>query len=196
MRNMTKRLLVAAMIGLLSVGTAMNVCAEEPQKEEAPAEQEQKEIVWDETMEALFINDGYAGDIYTVDALGMQILIPEGLEKRQPTDEEKEKDTILVFESKDGKDKVELVLGPIGDCKTLEDVQAFMKEQVPDIDVIPTKINEYATLMYGSEATNSMAVLIGAEDAGFLRVIFSPVNDPQKKELFSFSAASIQMIKD
>lgn len=193
---MTKRLLVAAMIGLLSVGTAMNVCAEEPQKEEAPAEQEQKEIVWDETMEALFINDGYAGDIYTVDALGMQILIPEGLEKRQPTDEEKEKDTILVFESKDGKDKVELVLGPIGDCKTLEDVQAFMKEQVPDIDVIPTKINEYATLMYGSEATNSMAVLIGAEDAGFLRVIFSPVNDPQKKELFSFSAASIQMIKD
>ena len=88
------------------------------------------------------------------------------------------------------------MLGPIGDCKTLEDVQAFMKEQVPDIEVVPTKINEYATLMYGSEATNSMAVLIGAEDAGFLRVIFSPVNDPQKNELFSFSAASIQMIKD
>ena len=61
--------------------------------------------------------------------------------------------------------------------------------------IFPTKINEFDTLVYGTEESNSMCVLIGAGDAGFLRVICRPINDPQMSKLYSYVAASIQTIK-
>jgi len=129
-------------------------------------------------------------------AVLIKMLVPEGLEKRQPTDEEKEKDTILVFENEEQDKKIELVLGAVGECKTLDDVKAYIEENVPGIVITPTKINEFDTLVYGSEETDSMCVLIGAGDAGFLRVICRPIMDSQMNRLYSYVAASIQQIKD
>ena len=40
------------------------------------------------------------------------------------------------------------------------------------------------------------AVLIGAGDAGFLRVICRPVKDAQMNKLYSYVAASIQQIEE
>ena len=146
-------------------------------------------------MQQMFIADGFAGTVYDVDALGMQMLVPEGMEKRQPTEEEMGKDIKLVFENTEKDQKIELVVSPVGECKTLDEVKAFIEEKAPGTVVTPTKINEYDTLVYGSQETNSMCVLIGAGDAGFLRVICHPVNDPQMAKLFSYVAASIQTIK-
>ena len=146
-------------------------------------------------MQQMFIADGFAGTVYDVDALGMQMLVPEGMEKRQPTEEEMGKDIKLVFENTEKDQKIELVVSPVGDCKNLDEVKAFIEEKAPGTVVTPTKINEYDTLVYGSQETNSMCVLIGAGDAGFLRVICHPVNDPQMAKLFSYVAASIQTIK-
>ena len=190
-----KKVMVGALVGILSIGTVLSVSAAE---EETAAEQaaEPAKIIWDEKMQDLFVANGYTGEIFTIDKLGMQILIPDGLEQRQPTDEEKEQDTVLVFDNEDSEDKIELVLGPVGDCKTLEDVRKFIEDAYPDVTVLPTLINEYETLMYGSEATNSMTVLIGAGDAGFLRIIMRPVNDPEKNQLYSFVAASIKMMDE
>ena len=105
------------------------------------------------------------------------------------------KDIKLVFENTEKDQKIELVVSPVGDCKNLDEVKAFIEEKAPGTVVTPTKINEYDTLVYGSQETNSMCVLIGAGDAGFLRVICHPVNDPQMAKLFSYVAASIQTIK-
>ena len=195
---MKKGLLAAVMVCMLSAGALMCVQAEEIQTEEAATEAigTTAEFKWDEKMQQMFVDDGFAGTIYDVDALSMQMLVPEGLEQRQPTDEEKEKDTILVFENKEQDQKIELLLGAIGECKNLDDVKAYLEENIPGIVVTPTKINEFDTLVYGSEETNSMCVLIGAGDAGFLRVICRPVNDPQMSKLYSYVAASIQGIKD
>ena len=203
-----KGLMVAAMMCMFSMASVMCVQAEEAQTEEAAAEtneaaeeteaavSEQAEFKWDEKMQQMFVNDGFAGTIYDIDALSMEILVPEGMEKRQPTDEEKEKDTILVFENTETEQKIELVLGAVGDCKSLDEVKAFIEESVPGIVITPTKINEYDTLVYGSEETNSMCVLIGAGDAGFLRVICRPIDTPEMNSLFSYVAASIQEMKD
>lgn len=194
---MKKGFLVAAMMCVLSVATVMCVHAEEPKTEaaatEAPAAP--AEFKWDDKMQQMFIADGFAGTVYDVDALGMQMLVPEGMEKRQPTEEEMGKDIKLVFENTEKDQKIELVVSPVGDCKNLDEVKAFIEEKAPGTVVTPTKINEYDTLVYGSQETNSMCVLIGAGDAGFLRVICHPVNDPQMAKLFSYVAASIQTIK-
>ena len=156
-----------------------------------------KDIAWTQELQDMFVSKGYAGTFMTIDALGLELLVPEGMEQRKPTDEEKKQDIILVFENKDATDKIQLVLGPVGECKTLDDVVAFMKENYPDVEVTPTKINQFDTLMYGSKATDSMAVLIGAGDAGFLRVIMSPaVSDQNKNELYTFVAASLQQIQE
>ena len=203
---MKKGLIAAAMMCVLSVATVMCVHAAEPQAEAAATEAAAtegafdtvttlKELKWDDKMQQMFIADGFAGTVYDVDALGMQMLVPEGLEKRQPTEEELAKDTKLVFENAEKAQKIELVVSPVGDCKTLDDVKAFIEKQVPGVVVLPTKINEFDTLVYGTEETNSMCVLIGAGDAGFLRVICHPLNDPQMKKLYSYVAASIQTIK-
>ena len=203
-----KGLMAAAMICMLSMATVMCAQAEEAQTEteaaettEAAGEAEaaasgQAEFTWDENLQQMFINDGFAGTIFDIDALGMEILVPEGMEKRQPTDEEKAKDTILVFENTETEQKIELVLGEVGECKTLDEVKAYIEENVPGIVITPTRINEYDTLVYGSEETNSMCVLIGAGDAGFLRVICRPIDTPEMNSLFSYVAASIQQIKD
>ena len=193
---MKKGFLAAAMVCMLSAAAVMCAHAGEAQTEPAAVETSvQKEFHWDDKMQQDFINDGFAGTVYDVDALGMQMLVPEGLEKRQPTEEEKQKDVKLVFENKENDQKIELVVSPIGDCKTLDDVKAFIEKQVPGVVITPTKINEYDTLVYGSEETNSMCVLIGAGDAGFLRVICHPCMGEQNAKLCSYVVASIQTIK-
>lgn len=58
----------------------------------------------------------------------------------------------------------------------------------------PTKRS--AQEAYGSEEADSMSVLIGAGDAGFLRVICRPVKDAQMNKLYSYVAASIQQIEE
>ena len=196
-----KGLFAAVMMCVLSVASVMCVHAEEIQTEEIQTEAAEAvgapaEFNWDEKMQQMFIDEGFAGTVYDIDALGMQMLVPEGLEKRQPTDEEKEKDTILVFENEEQDKKIELVLGAVGECKTLDEVKAYIEENVPGIVITPTKINEFDTLVYGSEETDSMCVLIGAGDAGFLRVICRPIMDSQMNRLYSYVAASIQQIKD
>ena len=103
-------------------------------------------IIWDKDLEDLFISSGYVGTIYTIDALGLEMIVPEGLEKRQPTDEEKQQDIILVFENAETKDRIELVLGPVGECKSLDDVKAYIAEKYPDVSVVPAKINQFDTL--------------------------------------------------
>ena len=193
---MKKGFLAAAMVCMLSAASLMCVHAENAQTAPAAVETSaQKEFHWDEKMQQNFINDGFAGTVYDIDAFGMQMLVPEGLEKRQPTEEELKKDTRLVFENKENDQKIELVLGTIGDCRTLDDVKAFIEEQVPGITVFPTRINEFDTLVYGTEQTNSMCVLIGAGDAGFLRVIIHPCMGERNAALASYVAASIQTIK-
>ena len=163
--------------------------------EETEAAGEIPSVEWSDDVLQAFVDEGFAGTIFTIDKLGLQLLVPEGLEQRQPTDEEKEEDTILVFENEDQSQKIEFVLGQIADCQSLDDVQAFMAESFPDMTVTPTRINEYDTLVYGNEEADSMAVLIGAGDAGFLRIILHPVTDPEMNRLYSFVAASIQEIK-
>ena len=191
---MKKRLFAAAAACMLLLTSVMGFTAS---AEETKTDEEVQVIEWSDELLQSFADEGFAGTIMTIDKLGLQLIVPDGLEQRQPTDEEKEKEgMILVFENEDQSKKIEFVLGPIGDCQTLEDVQAFMAESFPDISVTPTKINEYDTLVYGSEETDSMAVLIGAGDAGFLRIIMSPVVDPEMNKLYSYVAASIQEIKE
>ena len=68
------------------------------------------------------------------------------MEKRQPTDEEKAKDTILVFENTETEQKIELVLGEVGECKTLDEVKAYIEENVPGIVITPTRITSMTHL--------------------------------------------------
>lgn len=191
-----KRLMVVAMTCMLSAASLMCVHAEEPQTEAAAIETtvQAKELKWDDNMQKMFIDNGFAGTVFNVDGLGIKLLVPEGLEERQPTEEEKAKDTKLVFENAEKEQKIELVLGKVSECKSLEEVKAFMEQQFPGVVIHETKINGLDTLVYGSEQSNSMCVLIGAGDAGFLRVICRPVNDPQMSQLYSYVAASIQKI--
>jgi len=103
----------------------------------------------------------------------------------------------MVFENEDQTQRIEFVLGPLGDCQTLEDVTALLKANYPDMAVTPTRINEYSTLVFGNEEKDSMTVLIGAGEAGFLRIICHPIaSSPEMNELFSLVAASIQQIKE
>ena len=195
---MRKGFLAAAMMCVLSAATVMCAHAEELQTEtatEGSFATTLEELKWDDKMQQMFVAEGFSGTVYDIDAFGMQMLVPEGLEKRQPTEEELAEDTRLVFENAQKDQKIELVLGPVGDCKTLDDVKTFIEQQVPGIVIFPTKINEFDTLVYGTEESNSMCVLIGAGDAGFLRVICRPINDPQMSKLYSYVAASIQTIK-
>lgn len=186
------------MMCVLSAATVMCAHAAEPQTEaatEGTSGTALEEFKWDDNMQQMFLAEGFSGTVYDIDAFGMQMVVPEGLEKRQPTEEELAEDTRLVFENAEKDQKIELVLGPVGDCKTLDDVKVFIEQQVPGIVIFPTKINEFDTLVYGTEESNSMCVLIGAGDAGFLRVICRPINDSQMKKLYSYVAASIQTIK-
>ena len=103
----------------------------------------------------------------------------------------------MVFENEDQTQRSEFVLGPLGDCQTLEDVTALLKANYPDMTVTPTRINEYSTLVFGNEEKDSMTVLIGAGEAGFLRIICHPISEsPEMNQLFSLVAASIQQIKE
>ena len=180
---MKKGFLVAAMMCVLSVATVMCVHAEEPKTEAAATLYTYdftKGYLSRETMNISSTVNNFMFMLATELNVGIKNISGEiGLAK-----ENTEKDQ-----------KIELVVSPVGDCKNLDEVKAFIEEKAPGTVVTPTKINEYDTLVYGSQETNSMCVLIGAGDAGFLRVICHPVNDPQMAKLFSYVAASIQTIK-
>ena len=193
----------AALVMMLCMSMSLPVFAQEAAPEtttqEAVAAAEDAapaEFVWNDLMQESFAANGYSGTFYTIDALGMEMLVPDGLEKRQPTEEESKTDTVLVFANEEENQKIELVLGPVGECQTLEDVKEFMAETYPEISVNETIINGLDTLVFGSEATDSMTVLIGAGEAGFLRVICRPVVDPEMNQLYSYVAASIMPIEE
>ena len=156
---------------------------------------DEKVITWDATMEAAAMATGFSGKFYTIDGLNMQLLIPDGLEQRQPTEEEKGKGDILIFENADQSEKVEFVLGPVADCKDLAQVKAFIEQNYPGITVNPMKINGYNTLVFGNEQTDSMTVLIGAGEDGFLRIICRPVTAPEMNERYAIVSESIQPIQ-
>ena len=195
---MKKGFMAVAMVCMLSAASVMCVHAEEAQTETADVEMSVpvSALEWDENLQQMFVDEGFSGTFYDIDALGMRMLVPEGMEKRQPTDEEKEKDIILVFENEEKDQKIELTLGPVSDCETLDEVKAFIEENAAGVTVNPTKINGLDTLVYGSEEADSMSVMIGAGDAGFLRVICRPVKDAQMNKLYSYVAASIQQIEE
>lgn len=190
------RKLMMAAAGVLWISAAMGMAVTAEETELALTETAGEVLEWTEEMQQAFVDEGYEGQIYTVDGLGLQLLIPDGLEQREPTEEEKAKDDILVFESEDQTKKIEFVLGPLGECETLDDVKALMEENYPGLTITPTKINEFDTLVYGTEASDSMAVLIGAGESGFLRIICHPVTDPDMYRQYSFVAASIMRIPE
>jgi hypothetical protein len=64
----------------------------------------------------------------------------------------------MVFENEDQTQRIEFVLGPLGDCQTLEDVTVLLKANYPDMTVTPTRINEYSTLVFGNEEKDSMTL--------------------------------------
>ena len=188
-----KKAMIAMM---LCMAMAFPVMAQENTQEttEETAAAGVQVLMWDD-LEEYFVQAGYSGTLYTIDALGLQLVVPEGMEQRRPTEEEAETDTILVFEDEAETAKIEFVLGPISDCEDLEDVAELMSELYPEMSINETIINGYDTLVYGNEEKDSMAVLINAFDAGFLRIIMSPISDPDMNQLFSFVAASIQDIQ-
>ena len=108
---------------------------------------------------------------------------------------EKAKSDILVFENADQTQRIEFVLGPLGDCQTLDDVITLLGQSYPGITVTPVRINEYDTLVFGSEEADSMTVLISAGESGFLRIIFHPISDPTLNKLFTYVMASVQQMK-
>lgn len=197
---MKRKMVLAAMLCMLVPFTAMagEVEVDDSVEVAQPSETEAEEavITWSEEAEDSFVEAGFDGTFYDINMLGLKLLVPEGMEMRDPTEEEQGTGTILVFENADQGEKIEFALGPIGDCQNLDEVKDFMAVTFPGIVVTPTKLNEYDTLIFGNEQTDSMTILIGAGDSGFLRIISRPVTDPEMNKLFSFVAASVQQIKE
>ena len=104
---MKKRLIAAAAAGMLLLSSVMGFTAAAGETE---ADGEIPSVEWSEELLQSFVDEGFAGTIYTIDKLGLELIVPEGLEQRQPTEEEKETDTILVFENEDQSEKIEFVL--------------------------------------------------------------------------------------
>lgn len=188
---MKKGLAIAAMVAMLAAAPVM---AEDTAAIGANV-QEETVIEWNDMVQQSFIDDGFAGTMCNIDALNMELVIPEGMEQRQPTDEEKAKSDILVFENADQTQRIEFVLGPLGDCQNLDDVINLLGQSYPGITVTPARINEYDTLVFGSEEADSMTVLISAGESGFLRIIFHPISDPTLNKLFTYVMASVQQMK-
>jgi len=193
------------MMGIIAVTPVMANAAE---TEETPVESvtetaveneseahEVTVINWDDKVKEME-EKGYSGTIYTIDDLGMRLMIPDGMKQRERTQEEADSKISCVFADESEAHTVKIRYDYIEGCTTLEDVAKVLASSTsPAFNYGFHKVNGLDVLIAVSQDADTMTAIINAGEGTFVQVVCSPISDASIADQFRYVVASIQAIE-
>ena len=176
---MKKLLLITLILSLLCVPAL----AEE---NTVPAAQ----MNWDNATISAFVAAGYDGNHATVtlqDGKQFKILIPEGFEQRDVTEEESTRGVVLAFANADGAEFCVLDV-QFENAETLSEVASILEGNVSTLQHLV--LNGTDALLAGVEAQDCINIYIELGGHRFVQIDFTPVTG--SNALIPFFIAAIQ----
>lgn len=150
-----------------------------------------------EDLEEDFIATGYSGKFYTFADLGIQFLVPGGLEPLELSEENLEKGFAGIFLSEDESIMLAVSMRDL-ECETLTEVAELA---VSSSDKIKFggyyKINGFDAIMFYNEETDQMTCAIPTTaDGYFIQVSLNPMTNEEINKLSGFIFGSIQPFEE
>ena len=168
---------------ILSLVLAMPVFAEDNAIHAA-------QIDWDESAEKAFVDAGYAGTWYTLEGIGCDLIIPEGYEQQELTDEDRADNYAFIFANEELGGKVEVFDQYIDSVDDLASLGAALQEKSPENPVQYAIINGAAAVINTVGDYDMMSAIFDLGDHRFVQIMFTPMS--KATELLTMCMASIK----
>lgn len=199
---MKKLMLAAMMMGMVAVTPVMAHAAgtEDTAVEAAMTEADEnvtQVLNWGDNMEQEMAYKGYSGMFYSIDELGMRLMIPDGLEQRPRTEEEAANNIAVVFADENNENTVKIRYDEIEECASLDDVAMMLYNSTePKFQIGLDKINGLYAVLAASEDADTVLAVFGAGEGAFVQVICSPISNAEMYEQYQYVLASIQALEE
>lgn len=162
----------------------------------AQTQDEPQEITWEE-LEESFAETGYGSSFWNIPSLGIQILIPDGLDQTDLSQEQIDDGFVEIFATEDRSVAVLLSYRDLG-CETLADVEELVLENIEDAQILGYfVINGLDALMFLNPGNDDLTVAIGTtEPENFIQVSIKPISNEEINKLSGFIFGSIQPLTE
>ena len=127
-------------------------------------------------MEQTFVAAGFEGNWYTL-TLGeikCETIIPTGLERRDPTEEEAAEGFVLVFENAELNASIKVKDSYLQDFENLDAIGAYLKEQNPDTILQFGTFNGTDALLNTIAETEQVNAIFALGDHHYVQILYTP----------------------
>lgn len=151
---------------------------------------------WEE-LEESFIETGYGADFYDINDFGFRILIPNGLEPVELSDEQIKNGFIVDFANEDHSAAVIVVYRDM-QCESLEELADYIAENLGEDKIAGYyRMNGLDGLVFVNPENEELVCALKATEGGyFVQVSIQPTSNEELNKLSGFIFGSIQKIEE
>ena len=188
---MKKLVLIALMIAMLLAVPALAEDAAAPAEEGTTVTAVQMD--WNQDVINAFVAAGFDGNMATVtlkDGLAFQILIPDGFQQRDLTEEEAETGVVLALANEETGTNIRVMDSVKEEAGSLSEIARNLLTQDPNTAIQFAVINGTPALISGLQAEDSIIVSFDLGESRFVQIDFAPLSG--NNVLAQFFLAAIQ----
>jgi len=159
--------------------------------------QDDPEVVKWEDLEESFIETGYGGGFWNISNLGISIMIPNGLNQLELSQDYIDNGFVEIFATDDLDIAVLISLRDLA-CETLPDVANLVLENIEDAQIIGYyNYNGLDAMMFLNPGNEELTSVIGTTEPGYyIQVSIKPITNEEINKLSGFIFGSIQPIAE
>ena len=148
------------------------------------------QIDWTEQSEQEFVDAGYSGSWVELESVGCRLIIPEGYEQTELSEEDVANEYVCRFYNAENGGAISVFDSHIEGMEDLSSLGAALKAQYPERTLQYLILNGAAAVASGVEEYDIMNVIFDLGDSRFVQIMFSPMSEAN--ELLTACIASIQ----
>ena len=155
-----------------------------------------QEMTWEE-LEESFQETGYGGQFWNIPSLGISIMIPNGLEQTELSEESIENGFVEIFATEDASVAVMISYRDLG-CETLEEVAELVVETIEDAKFGGFyRINGLDAILFMNPGNDDLTAAIGTTEPGhYIQVSIKPISNEEINSLSGYILGSIQPLEE
>jgi len=152
---------------------------------------------WDELADQ-YVEAGFSGTLYAFNDLGIRLLIPEGYEQQELSEESIENGIEGAFVTEDGEKQIIISLRDLG-VETLEEVALLAKDSFGEDFHYGGyyKLNGLNSIMFMNSDTEELTVAVSTTEPNyFIQVSIRPMTDEDVNAQSGYIIGSIQPLEE
>ena len=149
-------------------------------------------VVW-EDLEKSFIETGYGGSFWNIPSLGISIMIPNGLNQMELSQDYIDNGFVEIFATDDLDIAVAVSLRDL-ECEDFPEVADLVLENIENAQIVGFyKFNGLDAMMFLNPGNEELTSVIGTTEPGYyIQVSIKPITNEEINKLSGFIFGSIQ----